>query len=70
MTASEMYDLYIQAEADILAGKSVQMDGRTLTMEDLDKVRSGRREWARAVVEETMQASGYSTLNSVSDFSE
>ena len=68
-TATDMYDLYLQAEADILAGKSVQMDGRTLTMEDLDKVRAGRKEWARKVVEENMESGGYSTLNSVSDFS-
>ena len=64
-----MYALYLQAEVDILAGKSVQMDGRTLTMEDLDKVRAGRREWERKVLDGQMDTAGYSSLNALSDFS-
>lgn len=66
--AQDMYDLYIEAEIGVLEGKSVQMDGRTMTMEDLDKIRTGRREWARKVVEEEMAASGVSQLYSLSDF--
>lgn len=67
--ATEMYDLYVQAEKDVLEGKTVQMDGSTMTLEDLDKIRSGRREWEIRVGMETATAAGQSTLYALSDFS-
>lgn len=45
--ALEMVDLYIAAEKDILLGKTVTMNGRVLTMENLNEVRAGRIEWER-----------------------
>ncbi|QDQ26712.1 hypothetical protein FNU76_10235 [Chitinimonas arctica] len=43
--ATAMRDKYLEAEAAILLGKSIQFNGRTLTMENLAEIRSGRREW-------------------------
>lgn len=60
--ATDMYDLYIQAEKDVLEGKTVQMDGRTMSLEDLDKIRAGRKEWAIKVAEEQATTSGASPL--------
>lgn len=68
-TATDMVDLYIQAEKDVLEGKTVQMDGRTMTMEDLDKIRTGRKEWEQRVNSDAVIASGKSSLYAVSDFS-
>lgn len=50
---------YLGAEIAILEGKSYRMpDGRMLTLEDLDKVITGRREWERRVAEETARLAG------------
>lgn len=64
-----MLALYIQAEKDVLEGKSVQMDGRTLTLEDLRSIRSGRLEWEHRVNSEKAAAAGASSLYSTADFS-
>ncbi len=45
--AQEMVDLYVAAEKAILLGKTVTMNGRQLTMENLNEVREGRAEWER-----------------------
>ena len=45
----EMLDLYLQAERDVLAGKSVTLRGESMDLEDLDKIRAGRMEWERKV---------------------
>ncbi|GAA4879871.1 hypothetical protein [Ferrimonas pelagia] len=48
MTPSDiqvMIDTYLQAEKDVLDGKQVSFGGRTLTMENLSEIRSGRKEW-------------------------
>lgn len=68
-TATDMLALYIQAEKDVLEGKSVQMDGRTLTLEDLRSIRSGRLEWEHRVNSEKAAAAGVSSLYSTADFS-
>lgn len=51
--AQAMLDSYLQAEAAVLAGKSVRIGGigldRYLTLEDLDKIRAGRQEWERKI---------------------
>lgn len=39
-----MIELYLQAERDVLAGKQVTFQGRTVTSENLNELRSGRRE--------------------------
>ena len=52
-TATDMRDLYLQAEQDILRhGQSTAFAGRTLTTADLPSIRAGRKEWeARAAAE-------------------
>jgi hypothetical protein len=47
----EMLNLYIQAEKDVLAGKSITFRGETMNLEDLDAIREGRKEWERKVSE-------------------
>lgn len=56
--AETMVDLYIDAEMAVLAGKSVQFGGRTLTMENLGQIREGRKEWERRVAAEVVRAHG------------
>ena len=46
-TEQEMINLYIQAEKDVLAGKDVSIGGRKITMENLNEIREGRKEWER-----------------------
>ena len=57
-SASDMLDLYIQAEKDVLEGKTTSMNGRTLSMENLQEIRAGRKEWERRVASETATAAG------------
>jgi hypothetical protein len=51
VTAQEMLDKYMQAEADVLAGKDVQFNGRRVVMADLPQIRQGRVEWERRVAQ-------------------
>jgi len=41
----EMVDLYTQAEKNVLSGKSVTMNGRSFTYENISEIRAGRQEW-------------------------
>lgn len=59
-SAQEMLDLYIQAEKDVLEGKSTTINGRMMTLEDLDKIRDGRQEWERKARNEAAATSGKS----------
>jgi hypothetical protein len=64
-TATDMRDVYLQAEQDILQhGQSSALSGsvgRMLTMADLESVRKGRMEWERrAAAEEQVVALGRS----------
>lgn len=52
VTAQEMLDMYLQAEADVLAGKDVQFNGRRVVMADLPQIRAGRVEWERRVAQQ------------------
>jgi hypothetical protein len=56
-TATEMVDLYIDAEKSVLLGKNVQWNGRTLTKEDLAEIRAGRLEWEVRVATESCSGS-------------
>lgn len=62
--AQKMIELYIDAEIAVLEGKTVQFGGRTLTMENLNQIRDGRKEWERRANAENNRAlggnSGYS----------
>lgn len=46
-TIQSMIDACIQAEKDVLAGKTIQFNGRTVTMESLAEIRKARQEWER-----------------------
>ncbi|WP_351123363.1 hypothetical protein [Shewanella sp. T24-MNA-CIBAN-0130] len=48
-TATDMVALYIEAEKEVLAGKSVTVNGKMMTSEDLDAIRKGRIEWQRTL---------------------
>ena len=55
-TNTEMLALYIQAEKDVLQGKVVNFNGQQMTLEDLDKIREGRREYETRVANESSSA--------------
>lgn len=58
-SAQQMLDFYIQAERDVLEGRTVTQNGRTLTMVDLPAIRQGRQEWERKVAQQrSVGASG------------
>ncbi|WP_305817537.1 hypothetical protein [Photobacterium leiognathi] len=41
----KMVDAYMQAELDVLSGKTITFRGRTMTSENLTEIIKGRREW-------------------------
>lgn len=67
-TATDMLALYIQAEKDVLAGKAVTLNGRSLQRENLQEIRKGRAEWQAAVNAENAKVQGGSSLFSLADF--
>ncbi|MEI9716165.1 hypothetical protein QU516_10250 [Moellerella wisconsensis] len=42
-----MIDAYLKAELEILQGKSVSLNGQSMTMENLSEIRKGREQWER-----------------------
>jgi hypothetical protein len=64
--ASELLDLYLAAEAKILAGQSTRMGDRMLTMADLAAVQAERRALERRVQGE---GSGQIARHQLADFS-
>lgn len=47
MTREELLTLqkaYIEAELEVLKGKSISLNGQTMTMADLSDIRTGRKE--------------------------
>lgn len=61
-TSTNMLQLYLDAETAILAGKTIQFNGRTHTMESLDMIQKGRREWEGRVNAEANRANGAATF--------
>lgn len=57
-TATDMLQLYLNAEASVLKGQSVRMGDRMLTKADLAEIKSGRKEWQAAVARESGAAGG------------
>lgn len=51
-TSTDMLAAYLAAEADILLGKTVAFQGRTVGYENLAEIRKGRAEWERRVSNE------------------
>ena len=56
--AQQMVERYIEAEMAVLDGKAIQFGGRTLTMENLNQIREGRKEWERRINAESVRARG------------
>lgn len=56
--ATDMLQLYIDAETRVLAGQTVAWGDRSLTRANLAEIREGRREWQRLVNGETAAAAG------------
>lgn len=57
-TPQQMVAKYLQAEMDVLEGKTTIFGGRTLTMADLPDIRAGRLEWERRVSTQAAQVRG------------
>lgn len=60
-TASDLLQLYIEAEKRILKGQSYEFGGRTLTMANLSEVRRERQGLERRVIQEQQAAKGQRT---------
>lgn len=60
--ATTMLQKYLEAEDAILAGKTITFAGRTHTMENLDVIQRGRREWEVRVNAETNRAARVPTV--------
>lgn len=58
--ATEMYDLYIEAEKKILSGQTIKMGERLLTMADLSQVTQEREKWERKVSTEKNKGRSHS----------
>ena len=59
-TASEMYQLYLDAEKKILKGQAIRMGERQLTMANLSEVTAQREKWERKVIAEQNKGRGHS----------
>jgi len=66
--AQQMVDKYLAAETAVLDGRSVSMNGRTLTMESLAEIRAGREYWERRLASATAAASGQNAGYSLAVF--
>lgn len=44
-TARSMVEAYAQAELELLKGKTVTFNGRSITRENLSEIRKGREYW-------------------------
>jgi len=51
LNAQDMLEKYMQAEADVLAGKDVTFNGRRVVMSDLPAIIKGRQEWERRLAQ-------------------
>lgn len=61
-TATEMLNLYIDAEAKVLQGQEVMMNGRKMTRANLTEIRKGRQEWQQRVNAEQQAQRGQSSF--------
>ena len=57
-TATDMLQLYLDAETKVLAGQAVDWGDRKLTRANLAEIRAGRAEWQRAVNREKPASDG------------
>ncbi|WP_425327955.1 primosomal replication protein PriB/PriC domain protein [Pseudomonas nitroreducens] len=56
--ARTILERYLEAESAVLDGRTVIFNGRTHTMEDIEKIRAGRQEWERKVANLEQAARG------------
>jgi len=52
-TTQQMIDFYIEAEQAVLMGQTIQHNGKTLTLANLEEIRRGRREWENRQMSES-----------------
>lgn len=57
-TATDKLAEYLSAEAAVLKGQTVDIDGQRVSLPDLPEIRKGRIEWERRVSAEANQAGG------------
>lgn len=58
-TASEMYNLYLDAEKKILQGQSYSINGRSLTRANLSEIVANREKWERKLKAENNRGRGF-----------
>jgi hypothetical protein len=72
--ATDMLAMYIDAEKKVLQGKQVtittSIGSRSYTLENLQEIIKGRKEWQAKVNAEAASSQGGSSLYSVADFSQ
>ena len=54
--AAIMVSKYIEAELALLAGKTITFQGRSMSMENLQEIRAGRREWEERLAQDSRAA--------------
>lgn len=64
----DMVRRYLQAERDVLDGKSTTFAGRVITMVDLPDIRKGRQEWERRLALEEAALRGRRPGYSLAEF--
>lgn len=57
---------YLEAEQAILAGKTITFQGRSMGMENLNEIRTGRREWEQRVAQEARRSVGRPSIGGMS----
>lgn len=65
-TSATMVSEYMKAELAVLAGKTISFQGRSMGMENLEKIRAGRREWEARVAQESRVASCLPSIGGMS----
>lgn len=60
--ATDMLNLYIQAETAVLSGQEFVLGDKRLRRADLEQIRAGRKEWQRIVNDEAARTSGAPTI--------
>lgn len=63
--AQASLDAYLAAEAKILKGQKVELDGRSLTRADMDAVQRGITTWDARVKQLAGQSAGRSRMRTV-----
>ncbi|MCC2962189.1 hypothetical protein LK540_17315 [Massilia sp. IC2-278] len=57
---------YLKAEQAVLAGKTITFQGRSMGMENLSEIRTGRREWEQRVAQENRRTGGRPSIGGMS----